>query len=133
MDYKNGYSLETITPRLAREYLATDEGKNRRPSKNHVQYLADSISRGEWVQITGQPIAFDKMGRLVNGQHRLLACIQANLPINVEIVRGVDDETLGDTLLRAISLLEAESTKGMSVSERIYANRKANQAYLAQA
>ena len=48
-------------------------GRNRNPSAHHVAILRDSMARGEWVDWHDDPIMFDREGRLVNGQHRMIA------------------------------------------------------------
>lgn len=48
-------------------------GPNRKPSKNHVADLRERMLRGEWVDWHDDPIMFNTDGRLVNGQHRMIA------------------------------------------------------------
>ena len=50
-------------------------GPNRNPSKNHVADLRERMLRGEWVDWHDDPIMFNAEGRLVNGQHRMMALL----------------------------------------------------------
>lgn len=73
----------TITPKQAQEWL-NKKGYNRNLSKSHVTYLANEIINGNW-KLTHQGIAFDEQGRLIDGQHRLQAIINANIPIKMMV------------------------------------------------
>ena len=76
-----------ITPDVAREMLA--QNKHNRPiRKANVDALVAAIRQGQWV-MTGNPIAFDHTGRLLDGQHRLLAIIEANQPVESIVTRGL--------------------------------------------
>lgn len=83
-------SVETITPALAKEYLNSNT-TNRPCSDLYVRAYADAMLRGEW-KLNGSSIDFDTDGRLINGQHRLKACIMANKPFDSVVVRGVVPE-----------------------------------------
>lgn len=80
-------TLECITPEQAAEYLE-NKAPNRTIRRRDVNKLARDIMRGEW-KLTHQGIAFDTEGRLIDGQHRLSACVLANMPIKVLVTRGV--------------------------------------------
>lgn len=67
--------LKTITPAIAREMLKCNT-HNLPLRQNHIDYLASEMANGRW-KLTHQGIAFDG-DVLVDGQHRLLAAIQAN-------------------------------------------------------
>lgn len=71
--------LATITPDLARKYLETNTD-NRAIRPSHVKALAKAMKDGEW-KLLHQPIAFDEKGILLDGQHRLLAVLQAGVTI----------------------------------------------------
>lgn len=77
----------TITPARARELLKGN-GNNRQLRIKHVEYLAAEITGGRWV-CTHQGIAISKDGKVVDGQHRLEACIMANRPIDVMLFKDV--------------------------------------------
>jgi hypothetical protein len=80
-----------ITPKKAREILANNT-RNRRVRRAYVARLADAIRRGEW-ELNGEPIQIAADGTLLNGQHRLLAIVEANVPAKVVLVEGLPGET----------------------------------------
>lgn len=83
-----------ITPAMAKRFLERND-HNRALRQNFVIFLAEEITADRW-DWNGQTIVFGKggmeRGRLLDGQHRLEACVLANLPIDTEVVEGVDDE-----------------------------------------
>jgi hypothetical protein len=84
--------LQTITPQVAECYLITNRNV-RTPDANRVEKYANSIRRGEWV-VTHQGIAFNADGNLVDGQHRLLAVIQAGMPVDMLVTTNVSNEAV---------------------------------------
>ena len=83
-------SIETITPALAREMLKVNVSNRRlRPWK--INAYAALMTKGVWV-ITGESLLFDVRGNLMNGQHRLLACIKANVSFVTTVLRGAPPE-----------------------------------------
>lgn len=87
------FSIEiiTITPERAKEWLDKHNIGNRRILPNHVRMIARDISSERWM-FNAQPICFSTEGRLLNGQHRLLACVEADQPIDVAVARGIPDQ-----------------------------------------
>jgi hypothetical protein len=84
--------IVTITPDMALEILDGHENwRKLRPSRV-IQYAA-SMSRGEW-SLTGEAIKFDSDGNLLDGQHRLAACMEAEVPFTTLVVRGVPEESV---------------------------------------
>lgn len=81
-------AIEHVTPKIAAQYLANNEG-NRNIRTTRVKELSGIIKRGEWM-MTHQGIAFSRDGRLLDGQHRLLACIDADMPIDIMVTRNLD-------------------------------------------
>lgn len=82
--------IKTISPIQARKWLA-ENPRNRRIKQNRVDELADAIRRGEW-HFDGSPIRFSTSGRLLDGQHRLLAISEAGLPVKALIVKNLPEE-----------------------------------------
>jgi hypothetical protein len=83
----------TITPDLAAVMLernADDEWRNRPQSERGQARYVKAMKRG-W-KLTGEPIIFSKSGRLLNGQHRLTACTQAQANFDCLVVFGIDDD-----------------------------------------
>ncbi len=83
----------TITPAVARQWLADSNRGNRTIREDHVIRLAKDMREGRWNGRNGESIRFDINDRLVNGQHRLMACIQADVPFDTAVLYGVDPES----------------------------------------
>ena len=81
---------ENITPAKAQEYLRTSKG-NRPISKIYVRSYADTMKKGAWM-LNGVPIIFDTEGHLLDGHHRLLAVIEANIPVRFDVRRGAPSD-----------------------------------------
>jgi hypothetical protein len=78
----------TITPELAEEWLELNIADNRLVRKTTVEKYALYMRSGEWL-MTGQPIIFNN-GCLIDGQHRLHACIKASTSFQSLVVWNVD-------------------------------------------
>jgi hypothetical protein len=85
-------SVETITPEIALQMLEANT-RNRRLSDRLISIYAQAIKDDEW-RLNGEPIIFDYNGTLQSGQHRLLAVIEAGVPIRTVVVRGAEPEGL---------------------------------------
>lgn len=82
-------TVETITPEVARLYLQSNSRCQRSVRKAWVASLVKMIQAGEF-QLTHQGIAFDSDGTLIDGQHRLLAIIAAEKPVQIMVTRSVN-------------------------------------------
>ena len=89
--------IETITAQV--EQIGPDEAavllglntRNRHIRADHVHTMARDMNHGKWV-LNGETI---KVGttRLIDGQHRLLAVIEADTTIETMVIRGLPDDT----------------------------------------
>ena len=86
-DYSETACFEFISPEQARKYLKLSGG-NRIISDSCVNKYANDIRNETW-STTGQGIAFDITGRLIDGHHRLLAIIKENMVVRSLVVRGL--------------------------------------------
>ena len=84
---------ETVTPAMAKAWLKKNT-KNRKVKKKIVARYAHQMKQGEW-ELTGEAICFSNQGILLNGQHRLWACIEADTPFQTAVARGVHPDALG--------------------------------------
>lgn len=91
--------MMTVSPEMARDWLRFNTG-NREIQKNHIAMIKRDILNSNWM-MNAQPICFTEnpqapdMGRaprLLNGQHRLHAIIEANTAIDVPIATGIPDQ-----------------------------------------
>ncbi|WP_405801453.1 hypothetical protein OG291_11935 [Streptomyces halstedii] len=84
--------LTQVGPELA-EILLSRAVVNRRLDWGQVDFLTDSIIRGEW-QLTHQGIALDgplDTGCLLDGQHRLNAIIKAGVSVWIYVFEGLQE------------------------------------------
>lgn len=85
------FSIETITPEIAQKYLDSRHPNQRRISEDHKRRLAFSMKHGLWLEppYSFGMLAFLETGELVNGQHRLLALIDAEVTLKFLCVRNI--------------------------------------------
>lgn len=81
--------IEVITPSVAKKMLEGNTD-NRKLRRQRVTQYADAIKRGMW-EIQNDAITISKTGKLLNGQHRLTAIVEADQPCQCLVLRGVDD------------------------------------------
>ena len=84
-------SIETITPRVATEWLQYN-ASNRPLSKSVVDRYVREMRNGAWDN-DGSPIRFSKTGRLLDGQHRLNAVAISRVSIEAVVMRGLGDDS----------------------------------------
>lgn len=82
---------ELITPEKAKQYLESNT-HNRALRKALVEIYAKDIANGRW-RATHQGIAFSSDGRLLDGQHRLAAIVQAMVPVQMLVARGLPPQS----------------------------------------
>jgi hypothetical protein len=82
----------TIDPGLAREVLRLNWANNRPISNAVVERYAAEMSAGEW-RYNGEQISFDEKRRLLQGQHRLTACVRAAVAIVTDVAFDIDSES----------------------------------------
>lgn len=82
----------SINPELAAKLLASNTG-NRKVKKDAVARYARDMKAGKW-QMTGEPIVLNSDGRVLNGQHRLLACVEAGVSFTSLVVSGIASEAM---------------------------------------
>jgi hypothetical protein len=83
--------VQKISPQRAAEMLAANTA-NRPLSRSTVRGFAEAMRRGDWL-VTHQGIAFDTRGVLVDGQHRLAAIVEADLPVEMTVFTDVEPDT----------------------------------------
>lgn len=76
----------SVTPEMADLMLQRNEG-NRRLFDAHVTKLATAMKAGEWIE-THAGLAFDRNGRLLDGQHRLCAVRASGVTCKMDIHFG---------------------------------------------
>lgn len=84
-------NIQTITPAIARHYLQRNQN-NRVVTQRHVEFLADAMMSDNW-NLNGEAIKVDVKGNLLDGQHRLEACLKAGVSFKTLVVEGLDTES----------------------------------------
>jgi len=91
------FSVTTeLTPELAQ--LLLDRNADNRPVSvqaagvRNVASYAAAMWRGEWM-LNGSTLVVANTGELNDGQHRCMACIEADVSVPITIVFGVDRDT----------------------------------------
>jgi len=70
--------LVELNSKEALELLEINK-ENRRVRKALIEYIAEQIKNGEWVPDHPQPIVISDAGRVIDGQHRLIAISKSGL------------------------------------------------------
>lgn len=83
-------TVETITPQLAKAYLEKNKD-NRKTSRHRIGIYSRDMRSGKWTP--GSPISFFDNGDLADGQHRLLAVVEADVPVVFVVVRNLPIES----------------------------------------
>lgn len=79
---------ETVTPRKALDWLKRN-AQNRPISTTTVKNYARAMTAGAW-QVNGDCIRFNGNGDMIDGQHRLTACVQADKSFETYVARGLE-------------------------------------------
>ena len=86
-------TIEIITPDRAKQIWERRNFENRKISGIMLERFASDMAAGRW-QMNGQGIVFDCDGRLVDGHHRISACIRANSPFTTLVTRGIEPDAV---------------------------------------
>lgn len=80
----------TVTPELARSWMEKNIG-NRPKYPSNTKKLVTAINAGKW-KMTGDPIRFSASGKLIDGQHRLMAIIETGKQVPCVVMRDLGDD-----------------------------------------
>lgn len=83
--------LHTIPPETCARILETRNLDNRPLNAIYAKVLTVSMRRRDW-RLTSQCIGFDRNGRLIDGQHRLLAAKTAEVALTTFVALNLDPE-----------------------------------------
>lgn len=87
-----GCRLVRITPELASRLLESNDRNRSIHEVKRLEYAKD-MADGRW-RVNGATICFDWNGRLIDGQHRLRACVKTGIPLDVFVIDGLDPESI---------------------------------------
>lgn len=85
--------IERVTPELAQSWLDLN-ASNRNVRKDQVSRYARDMSDGNWV-VTGEAIKFGQSGKLIDGQHRLMAIVKSGVTVDLLVIKGLPDDVQG--------------------------------------
>jgi len=87
---KNGITstIETLTPSQCKNFLERNS-HNREVRPATVRLYSKQMKNSEW-EINGEPIIIADNGDVMDGQHRMLACIDADIPFTTLVVRNIN-------------------------------------------
>lgn len=82
--------IKTITPAEAAEMVDSNR-EDRKINDGYVSQYARDMKNGEW-ELNGSTILIDKTRKRIDGNHRLLGCIEAGVPFTTLVVSDVKNE-----------------------------------------
>lgn len=80
-----------VTPQVADTWLQRNED-NRRLHPARVLKFAEDMEAGRWADHHPHGIAFDRNGRLIDGQHRLHAVVLSGVPVWMRVTKDLEPE-----------------------------------------
>lgn len=86
-------AVVTVTPELAKQWLKQNAHNNRNIRDSDVSKFARDMRNGNW-KLTHQGIAFNALGDLIDGQHRLWAVIESGVSVPMHVWTEVPEETV---------------------------------------
>lgn len=117
--------VQNITPERAKQLLQANTA-NRPITKMNVQRFENQLRRGEFM-LTHQGIAISEDGRLLDGQHRLLAIVNTGISAPMLVTTGlcfdsfqVLDTGRNRTGSDVLAIHGATSTSTMAAAIRLY-------------
>ena len=90
----------TVSPELANHLLNNHYRQNRKVKKRVVEKYARDMKAGNWL-FTGESIGIDVEGKILDGQHRLMAIRQADINMEIPFAFETADPDLADPLSRS--------------------------------
>lgn len=90
---RSGVKLVTITPEMA-EIMLEKNIANRKVNQANVNRIAADMATGNY-KVNGETIKISPNGEILDGQHRLLACVKSGMSFQTYIVYNVEREAIG--------------------------------------
>lgn len=79
-----------VTPALAKAWLDAHNKGNRKPSRRKILRFAAMMQDGVW-DLNGEALKFSRTGKLLDGQSRLMAIVEANKAMHLEVRFSLED------------------------------------------
>lgn len=80
-----------VSAEMARQWMRRNIPNNRAIAEGRVKQYARDMKNGQWKE-NGDTIKFSDQGALIDGQHRLSACISAGIGFWCLVAYGVKEE-----------------------------------------
>jgi hypothetical protein len=84
---------ELVTPMRALDLLTKMAPYQRKLDPKKVRDYAEAMRRGEWKLNPADPLCIDTNGQTANGQHRLHACVEAEVPFQSWVAYDTPPDT----------------------------------------
>jgi hypothetical protein len=89
------FHIVEISPEIAKKLLSITDSKVQRKFKRaHILSLSEDMKNGDFINNNGDTIRQDCQGNIIDGQHRLAACIEANYTLKTIFVKGLQTDTI---------------------------------------
>lgn len=85
-------NIATIYPDDA-EKLLENNPINRKPSKKVIKQYADDMKNGDFL-FSNHTVCLSDEGKLLDGQQRLMACVEADSPFSTILVEGLPEHVI---------------------------------------
>lgn len=93
LDYTQKHAVIVKANKPLVDWLLSINTNNRTVKKKHVSWIKDCIDRKMFI-LTGQGIGVTSSGKLVDGQHRLMAVKEAGYPpVELLVVTGLSEDS----------------------------------------
>ena len=103
-------SITTMTPEQAQQLIETSNaGGLNRLKKAKVNRFAGEMSKGKWA-LNGESIIISVTGRILDGHHRLKACILSKQSFETVLVTDAPDDTSTASILASAARLRTHCT-----------------------
>lgn len=79
-----------VTPQAAKDLLSMNTSNRAVREQRVVRYANDMLS-GKWKRGTFELIKVSKDGRIIDGQHRIMAVVKCNVSVYLQFIFNVDD------------------------------------------
>lgn len=89
------HRLARITPEIANAWIQKTKMlnvTNRKVNEKWVERYAEDMKNGNWL-LNGETITIASDGGILDGQHRLYACVKAGVPFVSSVVENIDRKT----------------------------------------
>lgn len=84
-------NIVTVTAEDAERLLARNT-RNRKVSRTALEQIKASLVRGEW-KLNGEAVKVASDGTILDGQHRLYACVETGISFPTLLITGLEHDT----------------------------------------